>query len=57
MPLNYNFKNSRIGFAQEAYPRKILKTEIDAFKDVLDNKNQSALYDQTVEFLMKIFFK
>lgn len=50
----YFFDFSRLGFCGESYPRFILPTEID---ETLEGKQESSLYDQTVAFFTKIFFK
>ncbi|CAO1442082.1 unnamed protein product [Diamesa serratosioi] len=45
---------TKLGFCGESYPRFILPTEID---EALEGKQESSLYDQTVAFFTKIFFK
>ncbi|XP_067636778.1 actin-related protein 10 [Eurosta solidaginis] len=53
---------TKLGFAAEAYPRKIISSEVilssnGRTKNVLEYKNANDLYDQLVDFLQMIFFK
>ncbi|KAI8034725.1 actin-related protein 10 [Drosophila gunungcola] len=53
---------TKLGFAAEAYPRKIMPTEVvmtttGVRKRLLDYDTQEELYDQLVDFLQTIFFK
>lgn len=52
----------RFGFAAEAYPRKILPTEVilssnGKTKYLFDYADKLEFYDQMVDFLQTIFFK
>lgn len=56
------FFSCRLGFAAEAYPRKIIPSEVilssnGKTKTLLDYESNTNLYDQFVDFLQMIFFK
>ncbi|XP_017151198.1 actin-related protein 10 [Drosophila miranda] len=53
---------TKLGFAGEAYPRKIMPTEVvltttGKTKRLFDYERKEELYDQIVDFLQTIFFK
>ncbi|XP_054727182.1 actin-related protein 10 [Anastrepha obliqua] len=53
---------TKLGFAAEAYPRKIIPSEVilstnGLTKGLLEYENTDDLYDQFVDFLQVIFFK
>ncbi|XP_013108584.1 actin-related protein 10 [Stomoxys calcitrans] len=53
---------TKFGFAAEAYPRKILPTEVilssnGKTKNLFDYEDKLEFYDQMVDFLQTIFFK
>ncbi|XP_075157327.1 actin-related protein 10 [Haematobia irritans] len=53
---------TKFGFAAEAYPRKILPTEVilssnGKTKNLFDYEDKQEFYDQMVDFLQTIFFK
>ncbi|KAH8298597.1 hypothetical protein KR018_003687 [Drosophila ironensis] len=53
---------TKLGFAAEPYPRKIMPTQVvltttGATKPLLDYATPEQLYDQLVDFLQSIFFK
>ncbi|XP_018784327.1 PREDICTED: actin-related protein 10 [Bactrocera latifrons] len=53
---------TKLGFAAEAYPRKIIPSEVilssnGKTKALLDYDSNTELYDQFVDFLQMIFFK
>ncbi|XP_034671008.1 actin-related protein 10 [Drosophila subobscura] len=53
---------TKLGFAGEAYPRKIMPTEVvltttGITKRLFDYEQKDELYDQIIDFLQTIFFK
>lgn len=52
----------RLGFAAEAYPRKIIPSEVilsenGKINNIFDYKDSIDFYDHVVDFLQTIFFK
>ncbi|XP_037808235.1 actin-related protein 10 [Lucilia sericata] len=53
---------TKLGFAAEAYPRKIIPSEVilsvnGKTKNIFDYEDKLEFYDQIIEFLQTIFFK
>lgn len=59
---NFSLIFYRLGFAAEAYPRKIIPSEVilsvnGKTKNIFDYEDKLEFYDQIIEFLQTIFFK